>query len=676
MADTTPATQELDARRILLVMVGLLLGMLLAALDQTIVATALPTIAGDLHDLAHLSWVVTAYILTSTISTPLWGKMGDSYGRKTFFQLAIVLFLVGSILSGLSHSMLQLILFRALQGIGGGGLMVGAQTIIADVVSPRDRGRYQGIFGAVFGVTSVIGPLIGGFLVQHLSWHWIFYVNVPIGIVALIVTAAVLPGTLSRVPHRVDYWGTLLLAGVASGLVLLTTFAGVTYPWGSVQILGLAAISLLMLVAFILVEQRAAEPVLALSLFRNAIFLVTAIMGFVVGFAMFGAITYLPQYMQVVRGASPTNSGLELLPMMAGMLLTSILSGQLISRFGHYKIFPIIGTGLMSVGLYLLSHMGAGTPFVKSGLYMFVLGVGLGSVMQVLVIAVQNAVSYDQLGVATAGATFFRSIGGSFGTAVFGALFAARFARNIASYLRGVRLPAHFTAAAGASPAILAKLPPAVHLKYVEAYARSLHFVFLVAAPIAAAAFVLSWFLREIPLRKAVTNTNPADTLAPTAMPAIRTSFEELARSLSVLARRENQRAIYEHLLQEAGVDLDVRHGWALLRLADQPPMTLPASAHQLKVPESAWRQVVKDLADLGYATPVTDNQGTRVNLTERGNDAVTRITEARRAGLQQFLDGWDPDQHSEIIELMSRLARDVVTHEPGRHFFLDERPE
>lgn len=674
-ADAPTTTTPLPPRRILLVMIGLLLGMLLAALDQTIVATALPTIAGDLHDLEHLSWVVTAYILTSTISTPLWGKMGDLYGRKMFFQLAIVIFLIGSALSGLSHSMLQLIVFRALQGIGGGGLMVGAQTIIADVVSPRERGRYQGIFGAVFGVTSVIGPLIGGFLVQHLSWHWIFYVNLPVGIVALVVTAAVLPGTLSRQSHRIDYLGTLLLAGVASGLVLLTTFAGTTYGWGSPEILGLAVMSLILLAGFMLTERRAAEPVLDLKLFRNAVFLATSVIGFVVGFAMFGAITYLPQYMQVVRGASPTNSGLEILPMMAGLLLTSILSGLLISRWGRYKIFPIIGTGLMTAGMYLLSLMGVGTKIVDSGLYMFVLGVGLGGVMQVLVIAVQNAVGYDQLGVATAGATFFRSIGGSFGTAVFGALFAARFSRNLAIYLRNIPLPAHFSAASGASPQALSKLPPLVHSRYIHAYAASLHYVFLVATPIAALAFLLSWFLKEIPLRKTVQETNPADTLAPTAMPAIRSSFEELARSLSVLARHENQRAMYQHLLREAGVNLDVRHGWALLRLADHPPLSVDALARELKVPVSIWIPVVHELAQQGYVSEEQTDGKTVVSLTETGRDTVDRLAETRRAELTRFLEGWDPDQHEEIVALLRRLARDAITHEPGRRLFLGENP-
>ncbi len=633
--------------------------MLLAALDQTIVATALPTIAGDLHGLSHLSWVVTAYLLTSTVSTPLWGKLGDMYGRKMYFQISIVLFLIGSALSGLSQTMMQLILFRALQGIGGGGLMVGAQTIIADVVSARERGRYQGIFGAVFGVTSVIGPLIGGFLVQHLSWHWIFYVNIPIGIVALIVTAIVLPSALSRVRHVIDYLGTFFLAGLATSLVLLTTLAGTAYGWGSFQILGLAGLAVVLLIAFIWAEQHASEPVLPLSLFRNSIFTATSAIGFVVGFAMFGAITYLPQYMQVVRGASPTMSGLEILPLMGGLLLTSIVSGFLISRWGRYKIFPILGTGLMTVGMYLLSLMAVGTSTLDSGVYMFVLGIGIGGVMQVLIIAVQNAVGYEDLGVATAGATFFRSIGGSFGTAVFGALFASRFTVNMAHYLRGLRLPAHFSAAAGASPAALATLPPAVHSGYIHAYAASLHFVFLIAIPIAAVAFILSWFLKEVPLRKTVAATNPADTYAPTAMPAIATSLEELTRSLSVLARKENQRAVYEALAHNAGVDLDPKSCWALFRIADHPGFSVNSLAKQVQVSDRGLSDVVATLISSGYLESTSPDEP--ITLTPVGKDAAERLVNARVEGLTKLLAGWSPEQHDDVRTMIGRLARELL---------------
>src|SRR5215813_8099376 len=389
-----PPSVVTDQRRIYVIIGALLLGMLLAALDQTIVATALPTIAGDLHGLSHLSWVVTAYLLASTVSTPLWGKLGDLYGRKVFFEAAIVIFLVGSALCGLAHSILILIVFRAVQGIGGGGLLTGAQTIVADVVPPRERGRYQGLFGSVFGVTSVIGPLIGGFFVDNLSWRWVFYVNLPIGAIALAVVAAVLPGQLRRAEHRIDYLGTVLLAGAATSLVLLTSLGGTTYPWSSAPIFILGGLAVVMGAAFIWAESRAAEPVVPLHLFRNRVFSSASAIGFVVGFALFGAIAYLPQYMQIVKGVSPTVSGLRLLPLMAGLLTTSIVSGRLVTRWGRYRIFPIVGTATMTVGLYLLSHLGVATGIWLSSLYMLVLGAGIGASLQVLVVAVQNAVSY------------------------------------------------------------------------------------------------------------------------------------------------------------------------------------------------------------------------------------------------------------------------------------------
>lgn len=387
--------------------------------------------------------------------------------------------------------------------------MVGAQAIIGDVVPPRDRGKYQGIFGAVFGLASVAGPLLGGFFVQNLSWHWIFYINLPVGAVALAVTAGALPSALRRVQHVIDYLGASLLGLGVACLVLLTTLGGTTYAWGSFPILILAALGVILLAGFVVVERRAVEPILPLHLFTNRIFAASSAIGFIVGFAMFGAITYLPTYLQIVRGASPTQSGLDLLPLMAGLLVTSIGSGILISRWGRYKIFPILGTAVMTVGLYLFSLLGLHTDSLTIALFMVVLGLGLGGVMQVLVIAVQNAVAHKDLGVATSGATFFRSIGGSFGTAIFGAIFANELTGNLVRYLGNVKLPAGFSGTAGASPAALAQLPAAVHAGYLEAVTASLHPVFLWAVPFSVLAFLVTLFLKEVPLRKTLHATRP-----------------------------------------------------------------------------------------------------------------------------------------------------------------------
>jgi EmrB/QacA subfamily drug resistance transporter len=490
------STPPQPAQRVRVIFGALILVVLLASLDQTIVATALPTIVGDLGGLTHLSWVVTAYLLASTITGPLYGKFGDLYGRKSTLQVAIVIFLIGSALCGIAQNMPELIAFRALQGLGAGGLLTTTIAVVGDIIPPRDRGKYQGLFGAVFGVSTIVGPLLGGFFVDNLSWRWIFYVNLPIGAVALFVIAAVFHTRTERVEHAVDYLGAGLLAGSLTCIVLFTSLGGTTFKWRSPEIAVLIALGVLQLVLFILVEQRAAEPILPLELFRNRIFTVCAAIGFIIGLALFGSVTYLPLFLQIVKGRSPTSSGLQLTPMMAGLLVTSIVSGRLISRFGRYKPFPVAGTAVATIGMVLLSRLDLSSTTAYTSLAMVVLGLGLGAVMQVLVLAVQNAVDYRNMGVATAGSLLFRQIGGSIGIAVFGAIFSNRLHGELASQLPpGVHVPKTV------SPALIRHLPPAAHTAYVHAVAAALHPVFVVASVIAGVSFLLTWLLREVPLR-------------------------------------------------------------------------------------------------------------------------------------------------------------------------------
>jgi EmrB/QacA subfamily drug resistance transporter len=498
------------------------------------VSTALPTIVADLHGASHLAWIVVAYLLASTVSTPLWGKLGDQYGRKSFFQAAIVIFLVGSVLSGLSRNMLELIAFRSIQGLGGGGLMVGTQAIVGDVVSPRERGRYQGLFGAVFGVASIAGPLLGGVFVEQLSWRWIFYINLPIGAVALVAVATQVPGHLRRVPHVIDYLGTLVLVLSTTCLVLFTSLGGTTYPWNSIPIISFGVAGVILVGLFIWVERRAAEPVLPLHLFSIRTFSVANLVGFIVGFAMFGSITYLPVFFQVVRGESPTISGLQLLPLMVGMLIVSIASGQIISRTGRYRVFPVVGTGLITIGLLLLSRMGVGTSSASGALFMLVLGMGLGSVMQVLVLIVQNSVPYSELGVATSAATFFRSIGGSFGAAIFGAIFSNVLVGNLVRHLGRVKIPSGVSTSS-VTPAILDKLPPAVHHGFVAAYAESIQTVFLIAGPIVVISFLAAWLIPQLELRQAVGSSSNVSVIDATGGPHRQDS--ELVEPLSPASR-------------------------------------------------------------------------------------------------------------------------------------------
>lgn len=488
-------------RQIQIILIGLMSGMLLAALDQSIVGTALPRIVSDLGGLNHITWVVTAYLLTSTASTPLWGKISDLYGRRIIFQITIVIFLIGSALCGLAQSMPQLILFRAIQGIGGGGLMAIAFAIIGDVIPARERGRYSGYFGAVFGVSSLAGPLLGGWITDNISWRWIFYINLPIGIVALVVTSIVLKMPVIKRDAKIDYLGaTSIVAGVSS-LLLYLNWAGEKYGWTSPTALAFVAVSVAMTVAFVFIELRAVEPIIPMQLFKNPIFSVANAFGFLIGFALFGGAIYLPLYLQTVKGMSPTESGLAMLPMVAGTFSMSIISGQLITRTGKYKIYPIIGSSILLVALYLLNTLHVTTPYWQIAIYAFLFGVGLGLAMMTIITPVQNAVSPRDIGTATSATTFGRSLGGAIGAAFFGAVMTSR----LVHYIAGIP-----EVAAGSLPAgeintndmnAIHQLPEPLRTEVLTAFTSAVTDVFLYVIPVIAIALVIVLFLKEIPLR-------------------------------------------------------------------------------------------------------------------------------------------------------------------------------
>ena len=653
MSDPAAGVIALPKRRVLIIFSALMLGMFLAALDQTIVSTALPTIVGDLGGSSHIAWVVTAYLLASTVSTPLWGKLGDLYGRKRLFQASIVIFLVGSMLSGLSTSMIELIAFRAVQGLGGGGLLVGAQSLIGDIVSPRDRGRYVGLFGAVFGVATVLGPLLGGLFTQYLSWRWVFYINVPIGIVALVVTAIALPKRVPTGSRTIDYLGAVVLSAAATCLVLFTSLGGTSFLWTSGTIIALGVGGLILTALFLLVERRAVEPVIPLRLFKNRTFSAASAIGFVVGFAMFGALTFLPLFFQEVKGVTPTASGLRLLPLMGGLFGASILSGQLISRGGRYKVYPVVGTALMTVGLWLMSTVGLATSGWIIALYMLVFGIGLGCVMQVLVLAVQNSVGYEDLGTATASANFFRMIGGCFGVAVFGTIYANVLPKRIVANLHITPSKGQFSTL---TPAALSKLPAPIVHGYLLSVTETISLVFLIAVPIGLIAFGLSWLLPEVELRKTVrVGRDPVATLP---APEERSSLKEVELALERVVGAEDRSQVYRALATRAGVDLGPQACWLLFRLAETDTVTEAELDARFKVTEGVLHSGVTELSSKEM---ISEESGGGLVITARGTETMALLVEARRASLEDLLEGWDPTEHPELEVLVRRLAVSVM---------------
>ncbi|MEV3947362.1 MDR family MFS transporter [Streptomyces halstedii] len=663
-SETAPAPQSatappvLDPRRRNIVFATIVLGILLAALDQTIVGTALPTIVSDLGGAAHMSWVVTAYLLAETVSTVLVGKFGDLFGRKLIFQISAVIFITGSFLCGLASNMLLLIIWRGVQGIGAGGLMVTSMALIADVIPLRDRGKYQGAIGAVFGVATVVGPLLGGLFTDHLTWRWAFYVNVPIAIVVVVAAARTIPSVRAAGRPVIDYLGIALVAVGASALILGTSWGGNEYAWGSPVIIGLFAGGLVALALFCVVELRAREPMLPMRLFRNPVFAVCSILSFIVGFAMLGAMIYLPTYLQYVDGDSATLSGVRTLPLVVGLLAASVFSGNVVSKTGHYRLFPVAGSLVMAAGLFLLSRMGPDSGVWRESLFMLVLGIGIGLSMQVLTIAVQNTVDYSDLGTATSGVTFFRTLGSSFGTAVFGTIYANALRPNLTQGIeRAVRAggdPATLPAASE-SPQAVHALPAAQTAPLAQAYADTLHTVFLWTVPVALLGFVVSLFLKQVKLRDSARagSTDMGEGFAqPTAGDPARVLEFSVARIL-----RDAGPGTARRIVADSDTRLDMAGAWAVMqvdlftRMVGHAGLRLIATRHRL--PPEVLVPVFDRMIEEGYLT----GDGRLFTHTAAGRREAATISAAWAHWLNERLaeDGARPDDRQ------LRAAVDVI---------------
>jgi EmrB/QacA subfamily drug resistance transporter len=657
--ETSRSSQIIYGRARNLAFATIALGMLLAALDGTIVSTALPTIVGDLGGGNHVSWVVTSYLLAQTISSAVVGKLGDQFGRKLVFQTSVTVFIIGSALCGAAQGMSWLIAARAVQGLGAGGLVVTATALIADIIPLRDRGKYQGSLGAVFGVTTVLGPLLGGFFTDQLSWRWAFYINVPLALVVVVLAQRTIPGTKAHTKASIDWLGIATVGVGSAALILATSWGGTTYDWASAQIIGLFVLGVVGMAAFVLVELRASDPILPMGLFRKRVFSLCAALSFVVGFTMLGAMTFLPTFLQYVDGVSATESGLRMLPLVLGLLLTSISSGIVVSRTGKYKVFPVVGSVLMAVGLYLLSRMDASTSVGVSSLSMFVLGLGIGMCMQVLTIIVQNSVPYTQLGVATSGVTFMRTLGSAFGAAVFGSLYA--------NFLED-ELPGALALAPGVTPADLAT-PSALHqldelliAPILDAYASALSQVFLWAAPVALVALALAIALPQVKL---------SDDLQPTAadlgegfgLPEARNAEDRIAQRVANLLYAHGREGVQE-MLERADLGMDEGRAWALVQVHGLTEAGRSASVDDIAraraVPAILLQPAFDDLLQRGLiGGPPGD-----LRMTGAGEELMSRLVEAFRSWIIEMLPGIRADEVAAVDAVIARIVQRVVREE------------